>query len=315
MTSSRRAVVATWCAAVIVAGVSVVALALMLGGGAPPPAPPGLSDSARVPAWAGAITSFVVVLVGIATVGFGLLGSGLLHRPWPAMRVAAAGAAGWWASLTIFQFGLLSWELRGSVDVLDTARARALLMQLVLALLAALGWWLGRTRPMTLVAMTCSLAALLPTVLAGHPRASDRPLLAAFAVSAHVVGSALWVGGLAAIAWLAMMGDRRWGDALPRYSRLALASVVVLALAGVLSAMLRLDSVTQLWNTRYGAIVTFKVVLLAGLVVAGWLQRQYVFVGTQMLRRHFLVVAAMELTTMTMAVALAVALERTPPPV
>jgi hypothetical protein len=61
--------------------------------------------------------------------------------------------------------------------------------------------------------------------------------------------------------------------------------------------------------------VTFKVVLLAGLAAAGWLQRRYVFAGTPMLRWHFLVVAALELTTMTMALALAAALERTPPPV
>jgi putative copper resistance protein D len=315
MTSSRRALVAAWCAAVIVAGVAMVALALVLGRGAPPPAPPGLADTARVPAWMGAITSFLVVLVGVATVGFGLLASGLLDRPRPAMRAVAAGAAGWWAALTIFQFGLLSSELRGSVDVLDTARARALLLQLVLALVAALGWWLGRRRSVALLALTCSLAALLPNVIAGHPRASDHPAVAALSVSAHVVGAALWVGGLAAIAWLAAIGDGRWGDALPRYSRLALACVVALTLAGVLTSTLRLNSITELWSSRYGAIVTFKVVLLAGLAGAGWLQRRYVFVGTPMLRRHFLIVAALELTTMTMALALAAALERTPPPV
>ena len=287
----------------------------MLGGGAPPPAPPGLSDTGRVPAWIGSITSFVVVLVGVATVGFGLLGSGLLDRPWPAMRTVAAGAAGWWASLTIFQFGLLSWELRGRVDVLDTTRARALLLQLLLAVAAALCWWLGRTRPVALIAMVCSLAALLPTVLVGHPRSSEHPAIAVLSVSAHVVGAALWVGGLAAIGWLAAIGDARWGAALPRYSRLALVCVVVLTLSGVLTSALRLNSLAELVTSRYGAIVTFKVVLLTGLVVAGWLQRRYVFVGTPMLRRHFLLVAALELTTMTMAFALAVALARTPPPV
>ena len=311
---SRRALVAAWCAAVIVAGVALVALALVLGGGAPPPTPPGLSDMGRVPAWIGSITSFVVVLVGVATVGFGLLGSGLLDRPWPAMRTVAAGAAGWWASLTVFQFGLLSWELRG-VDVLDTTRARALLLQLLLALAAAVCWWLGRTRPVALIAMVCSLAALLPTVLVGHPRSSEHPAIAVLSVSAHVVGAALWVGGLAAIGWLAAIGDARWGAALPRYSRLALVCVVVLTLSGVLTSALRLSSLAELVNSRYGAIVTFKVVLLTGLVVAGWLQRQYVFVGTPMQRRHFLLVAALELTTMTMAFALAVALAHTPPPV
>jgi putative copper export protein len=312
---SQRALVAAWCAAVIIAGVAMVALALVLGGGAPPPAPPGLSASGRVPAWIGSLTSFVVVLVGVATVGFGLLGSGLLDRPWPAMRTIAAGAAGWWASLTIFQFGLLSWELRGRVDVLDTTRARALLLQLLLAAAAAIGWWLGRTRPVALLAMTCSLAALLPAVLAGHPRSSDHPAVAVLSVSAHVMGAALWVGGLAAIGYLAAIGDARWGAALPRYSRLALVCVVVLTLSGVLTSALRLNSISELLSSRYGAIVSFKVVLLAGLVVAGWLQRRYVFGGTPMLRRHFVVVAALELTTMTMAFALAVALGRTPPPV
>jgi putative copper resistance protein D len=311
---SRRALVAAWCGAVIVAGVALVALALVLGGGAPPPTPPGLSDMGRVPAWIGSITSFVVVLVGVATVGFGLLGSGLLDRPWPAMRTVAAGAAGWWASLTVFQFGLLSWELQG-VDVLDTTRARALLLQLLLSAAASVSWWLGRTRLVALIAMVCSLAALLPTVLVGHPRSSDHPAIATLSVSAHVVGAALWVGGLAAIGWLAAIGDARWGAALPRYSRLALVCVVVLTLSGVLTSALRLNSLAELVTSRYGAIVTFKVVLLTGLVVAGWLQRGYVFVGTPMQRRHFLLVAALELTTMTMAFALAVALARTPPPV
>ena len=128
---SRRALVAAWCAAVVVAGVALVALALVLGGGAPPPAPPGLADAGRVPAWIGDLVAFVVVLVGVATVGFGLLGSGLLDRPWPAMRTVAAGIAGWWASLTIFQFGLLSdfWphgEVARLYGVFDSERGFAI---------------------------------------------------------------------------------------------------------------------------------------------------------------------------------------------
>ena len=312
---SRRALVAAWCAAVIVAGLALLALALILGGGAPPPAPPGLIASGRLPAWIGDLVAFVVVIVGVATVGFGLLGSGLLDRPWPAMRTIAAGVAGWWASLTIFQFGLLSWELRGQADVLDTTRGRALLLQLGAAAIAALCWWLGRNRPLALFAMVASLGGLLPTALAGHPRSSDHPTVAALSVSAHVVGAALWVGGLAAIGWLGAIGDARWGAALPRYSRLALVSVVVLTLSGVLTSALRLDDLAQLVTSNYGAIILFKVVLLAGLVVAGWIQRRYVFSSTPNLRRDFVAVAALELTTMSMTFALAVALARTPPPV
>ena len=101
---------------------------------------------------------------------------------------------------------------------------------------------------------------------------------------------------------------------MPRYSRLALVSVVVLTLSGVLTSALRLDALGELVTSKYGAIVLFKVVLLAGLVGAGWMQRRYVFGATPILRRHFLAVAALELTTMSLAFALAVALARTPPP-
>jgi putative copper resistance protein D len=85
-------------------------------------------------------------------------------------------------------------------------------------------------------------------------------------------------------------------------------------LSGVLTSSLRLHDLAELFTSKYGAIVFFKVVLLAGLVVAGWMQRRYVFGGTPILRRHFIAVAALELTTMSMAFALAVALARTPPP-
>jgi len=140
-------------------------------------------------------------------------------------------------------------------------------------------------------------------------------VLAGLSVSAHVVSAALWVGGLAAIGWLAALADDGWRGALPRYSRLALVSVVVLTLSGLLTSLARMNAVSELFTSRYGAIVLLKVVLLAGLVVAGWLQRQYVFARASFLRRQFIPLAALELATMALAFALAVALARTPPPV
>lgn len=311
---SRRALVATWCVAVGIAGVATLAITLLLGGGAPPPAPPGLSDDGRLPAWLSAIASYISLVLGVATVGVGLLGSGALDHSRPRLRSAAVASAVSWAAFTVLQIGLLSWELRGRSELADSTRFRALLLQLMLALLCAVAWKLGGRRAIEVAAVGVALAALLPVVIAGHPQSADDPVIAGIAVSAHAVSAALWVGGLAAIAWLAANRTGDWTEALPRYSQLALGCVVALVLSGIVTTAGRLDAVSELLTSRYGAVVMLKVVLLASFVTAGWMQRRYVFTHVPISRGHFLAVAGLELTTMALALALAVALARTPPP-
>ena len=301
---SRRALVAAWCAAVIVAGVALVALALVLGGGAPPPAPPGPVRHGPRPS----MDRFDHVVRGRAR----RRRDGWI-RP-PGQRIARSSVAG-------HAHG--RGRRRRMVGVAHDLPVRP-------AVVGAAGTGrCARHHP-----RPCAVAA---TAAGGR----GRRLLVA---RAHTTGCAdrddVLVGGVVAdrsrrapdvrriirrspscpcrrtswaphSGWVASprsdglprSGTREWGAALPRYSRLALVCVVVLTLSGVLTSALRLNSLAELVTSRYGAIVTFKVVLLTGLVVAGWLQRRYVFVGTPMLRRHFLLVAALELTTMTMAFA------------
>lgn len=311
----NRRLLVLWCGAVMAAAVCVLAMALLLGGGAPPPAPPGLPDDDRLPAWIGTIVGLVSLIVGIVALGLGLLGSGALDR----RRRPALGAAGavavLWAALGVLQIGLAGRELGGRVDLFDVTRIRALLVQVVLAVLAAVCFSLASVRAAATIGVVAALVGPLPLVLAGHARSAEHPWAAGVAVSAHVAASSVWIGGLAALAWLAIAGDRGWTDALPRYSRLALVSVVALAAAGIVSAATRLDAVSELLTSRYGAIVTLKLVAFAGLVAAGWMQRaKIVGRATTSLLRQFIALAAVELTVMAMAVALAVALARTPPP-
>ena len=311
---SRRSFVTIWCLSAIVAGCAVLALALVLGGGAPPPAPPGLPDDARLPAWIGAVVSYGVLLVAVIAVGLGLLGCGALDRERPDMRSAAAAAATLWTSATLLQLGLLSWELGGGSEVFGSDRLRALVAQLVLVVVATGCWTFGRRRAAAIVGTMVAVAAVLPLVIVGHPASADHPVVTTLSVSAHVVGAVTWVGGLAALGWLAVREEPDWSGALPRYSRLAFASVVVLIVCGVVSALGRLTRPADLLTSGYGAILLLKVVLVCGLVAAGWLQREYVVHRVPVSRRHFVAVASMELTTMTLALALAVALARTPPP-
>jgi putative copper resistance protein D len=95
---------------------------------------------------------------------------------------------------------------------------------------------------------------------------------------------------------------------------LAAGCVLALTVCGSLATLGRLDEPAQLVTTRYGAIVLLKVVLLAGLVAAGWMQRHETFRSGSAGRRPFVTIAAFELFTMTSALGLAAALSRTPPP-
>jgi len=311
---NRRALVATWCAAATVAGVAALALTLVLGGGAPPPAPPGLPDEARLPAWIGSIVAFLVLVVAVVSIGFGLLGCGALDRERRDMRATAAAIATLWTAMTLLQIGLVAWELGGGADAFTSTRSLALVAQLVLVVIATGCWTFGDRRPVAIAGTVAAVAAVLPVVITGHPRSSDHPLLAGVSITTHVIGAVVWVGGLAALGWLALSVDRDWAGALPRYSRMAFVSVVVLVSGGVVSAIGRLDALSDLFTSGYGAIVLLKVVLVAGLVAAGWLQRAYVVHRAPVSRRDFLAVASLELATMTIALALAVALARTPPP-
>ena len=310
---NRSRLIALWCAAVLVAGIAALALALVLGRGAPPPAPPGLDDNGRLAAWLGEIASYLGIILGVTTVGLSLVASGVLDHPWQHTHAVAAAVAALWSAFTLLEIGLLGWELNGRVELFDSTRAQALLVELILVVVAAAALNVSSGSFGALVGMVASLAALLPVVLVGHPRSADDPLLAGVSVSVHVVSSAMWVGGLVALGMLAAQG-REWSTALHRYSQIALACVIALILSGVVNAAGRLTTLSQLFTTRYGAVVLLKIVLLCGLVAAGWVQRRYVVGRASLTRRRFLPVVATELTIMMLALALASALSRTPPP-
>ena len=312
--ASTARTVAWWGWATAVAALSTLALVLVVGGGAPPPAPPGLEDTGRLPAWIGMLVGLLSLATGVATAGFALLAGGFLDRARPEARTVASAAAVLWVAITVNQIGLVAWELEGRAGVFSSSRVQALLLQLGLAALVALLTGVLRSVATANVAVVVALGALVPAVVDGHARSADHPLVAGVAVGLHVAGAALWVGGLAALAWLALNRVADWRAAVPRYSGLALVAVAVLVASGVVSSLGHLDRPGQLFTSKYGAIITLKVVLLAGLVAAGHLQRRRVVERTPIHRRHFVGLAGLELTVMALAMALAVALGHTPPP-
>ena len=111
----------------------------------------------------------------------------------------------------------------------------------------------------------------LPT-LAGHSLDRGRPLLEPAVDFLHVAAASFWLGGLVALA-LALMGAGDCAPMLRRFSNVALVSVAVLVVTGVIQAFAELSSLGQLWSTGYGRVLIVKTALLAALVTIGWLNR------------------------------------------
>jgi len=91
---------------------------------------------------------------------------------------------------------------------------------------------------------------------------------------AHVAAAAAWTGGLAVllIAIVLTSAGMRWSfaaRAVPRFSTLAVGSVAVLLVAGVVNAYLEVRVWRGLWQTTYGRLVLVKVVLVLPLLALG----------------------------------------------
>jgi len=157
-------------------------------------------------------------------------------------------------------------------ETLGTPFGSAMAARLALyAALAALAWRLpaittGYRRWLT----PAGIAALAVAIAgAGHGAASGRPLdLGIDAL--HALTAGIWVGGLVA---LAVLGRGVPPLALPRFSTLAMGSVVVLVATGTLNSLEQIKDPLDLLLTRYGLFLLLKLALVAATLAAAALSR------------------------------------------
>lgn len=113
--------------------------------------------------------------------------------------------------------------------------------------------------------------------LTGHANAGELRGLTLAADALHVWAMGAWVGGLA-IVLLLETAHRRSGTAqgsllpelIPRFTPLAMASVAVLSLTGLLATWVHLDGPAALPGTPYGRLLLAKLILVAGVLALGW---------------------------------------------
>ena len=151
---------------------------------------------------------------------------------------------------------------------------RSLLLTVVLAAAATTVAAAATGPRSTLLATGLALAALLPIALTGHSGSAEGHETAVTAMGLHLVGIAVWVGGLVTLVLLRpVLRGEALATVVSRFSGLALASVVVVSVSGVLNASTRLDGLADL-GSRYGLLVLAKTALVAVLVAAGWWHRR-----------------------------------------
>ncbi len=130
--------------------------------------------------------------------------------------------------------------------------------------------------PRLLPAAAVVAVALLPLPsLSGHALDPGQPFYAPVADVLHVLAAAIWLGGLLALAAvLRFVPGRVSGRAGERFSRIALAAVLVVAATGLVRALTGLAALDQLWTTTYGRALLAKSALLAALVALGYVNRR-----------------------------------------
>ncbi len=177
---------------------------------------------------------------------------------------------------------------------------------MVIAVFAALTVLALRTRRRWLgvLAVVAGIGGLLVPGLVGHPGQGSIPALAVPLDWLHLVAAAAWGGGLLG---LALVGRDAATRIAPRFSNLALLSVVALGWTGVIAALENIESVANLTGTSYGRSVIVKsVLLLAAMPLAAMnlrssragLKLRLPFVRGELSLVTLIVVAAAVLTTL-----------------
>jgi copper transport protein len=318
----------------------------------PGPAPqfriPSLSETAATPTLVAA--RWIVFLSFMAAIGMFVLRIAIV-RPlrgppravttafWVALLVALV-AVPVYALLATSEFALRSfWSFGALIPLLRTsAFGRGYLdLELLLALFAVaagVALWVDRPererRSVAELLALCGAALAAGAVLlvpgaAGHA-AQTAPRWLALALDwLHLLAGSLWMGGLIGllVLWRSLPAEQRLAGlvvAVPRFSNVALGSVIVLFGSGVAASVLHLPTLASLWQTSYGQAIIVKASLLlcAILVASGNLLRTVpALTGPEpplsaaiLLRR----LVSVEVLLVAAAVAVAAVLSSLPPP-
>jgi cytochrome c oxidase assembly factor CtaG/putative copper export protein len=244
----------------------------------------------------------------------------------PAMQLTAIASGVWTLAMiaqTILSYGSTSGTLLTDprfgqqlvAFVQGTEPGRGLLVTTAVAALITMVAAGSRTIGTAGFLATLALViALTPPALAGHSASLDDHETAVTSTWLHLIGISVWVGGLAALVLLRRALGERLPAAVAVYSTLAAWAFGTVAVSGVLSSWIRLQSLADL-TSDYGILVTLKIVALVVLGLAGALHRRRALPDLHAsVPGTFARLAAVEAVVMGVAVGIAEAMAVSAPP-
>jgi len=257
---------------------------------------PSVAESAATPRLVAArAVAFVAVMcaIGLFVLRIGIARPVVRRVDGASLRALSvaflvAAAAGLLAIPVYLDLATAEFSLRSALDVGTlvpllhvSAFGRGYLdLELCFALFvaaAAISLWLDRPeRPRRSVAellatagaLVAGAATLLVPGAAGHAAQTAPRGVSLLLDWLHLAGGAVWAGGLVGllVLWRCLPAARRVAGlvvAVPRFSNVALASVLVLLGSGVGATVVHLPTLGSLWQTSYGQTILVKAALLA----------------------------------------------------
>ena len=155
-----------------------------------------------------------------------------------------------------------------------------------------------------------TFVGVLAPVFQSHSSSSGNHGLAIGSLLIHVIGISLWVGGIIA---LILINKSEREIAIPRFSTLALWAAIAVCSSGVINAWTRLNF-RDAWNSQYGNLVIYKIILSVILIFIGATHRKYIVKKLEGSRQVYQLLIV-EILVMITAISAGAWLSTTAPPV
>jgi copper resistance protein D len=218
--------------------------------------------------------AFLVLLAGPLELALGAPGTIIIRR-----SRALLG----WSAIALAIVAVVSVLIEGTIlaDTADLTLGETLGAEFVLAdaavigaavVIAFLSLWRRSGAFPGLASLVLAAIILLAQTMTSHAAAQldDRLTLAA-ADLLHQAGAAVWIGGIPYL--LIALGQCRdailWRRVAKRFSHMAMISVAVLVVGGLVMAIAYTGSLAAIYGTTYGVMVMTKVALLGFLLLLG----------------------------------------------
>jgi copper transport protein len=122
-----------------------------------------------------------------------------------------------------------------------------------------------------------AVAVAATVVGTGHPGVGGYAWLTTAGQTLHVLGAAVWLGGLVVLGTMLLRpGETDLAAVLPRWSRTAYVAVAVVVVTGTLQALREIDAVPELGATTYGRLLLSKLWFVGVMLALGWWANRFV---------------------------------------